>query len=191
MTDSPLASSLLAALARSPEPPIDNALGWYPCRLSPDPTPGAPDDRQPPGRSCEAHMADHLAEAPPIPADECPSVPKKPGLYMFTEGNRVMWVGKATNLRQRIEHHTHYHHRGRHRTTSLLASTLANNMAARATGRRKDASDPSFRKAVLEGAARIRERMEVRWILVEDPDARSVCEHAAIKRYRPEYNSRR
>ena len=134
---------------------------------------------------------DQLAEAPPIPADECPRVPKKPGLYMFTEGDRVMWVGKATNLRQRIEHHTHYHHKGRHRTTSLLASTLANNMAARTTGRRKDAGDPLFRQAVLDAAARIRERMEVRWVLVDDPNARSLCERAAIDRYRPEYNSRR
>ena len=173
MTDSPLARSILAALARSPEPPIDNSLGWDPSRLSPDPTPGdvraEPDDGRPPGRSREACMADQLAEAPPIRADDCPSVPKKPGLYMFTEGGQVMWVGRAKDLRKRIEDHTHYHHKGRHRTTSPLASTLANNMAARATGRRVDAGDPLFRKAVLEAAARIRERMEVRWLLVSDP----------------------
>ena len=104
---------------------------------------------------------------------------------------RVMYVGRANALRQRIEHHTHYHHRGRHRTTSLLASSLANNMAARATGRRMDAGDPLFREAVLEAAARIRERMEVRWLLVADPEARSACERAAIKRFRPEYNRQR
>ena len=107
---------------------------------------------------------------------------------MFTEAGRVMWVGRAKDLRQRIEHHTHYHHKGRHRTTSLLASTLANNMAARGTGRRMDGGDPLFRKAVLEAAARIRERMEVRWLLVSYPVTRSACERAAIKRYRPEYN---
>ena len=79
----------------------------------------------------------------------------------------------------------------RHRTTSLLASTLANNMAARAIGRRMDAGDPLFREAVLEAAARIRERMEFRWLLVADPEARSACERAAIKRFRPEYNRQR
>lgn len=138
-----------------------------------------------------ARMVDQLGAAAPIRADDCPGVPKKPGLYMFTDDGRVMWVGKAKDLRQRIEHHTHYHHKGRHRTTSLLASTLANNMAARATGRRKDAGDPSFRKAVLAAAVRIRERMEVRWLLVADPATRSVCERAAIQQYRPKYNCQR
>ncbi|MCY3546999.1 MAG: hypothetical protein OXH49_08965 [Gemmatimonadetes bacterium] len=138
-----------------------------------------------------ARMVDQLGTAAPIRADDCPAVPKKPGLYMFTEAGRVMWVGTAKDLRQRIEHHTHYHHRGRHRTTSLLASTLANNMAARATGRKMDAGDRLFREAVLEAAARIRERMEVRWLLVADPVTRSVCERAAIKRYQPEYNRQR
>ena len=32
---------------------------------------------------------------------------------MFTEGDRIMWVGKATRLRQRIEHHTHHHHKSK------------------------------------------------------------------------------
>jgi len=136
-------------------------------------------------------LVDQLGAAVPIPADDCPAVPKKPGLYMFTEDGRVMWVGTAKDLRQRIEHHTHYHHRGRHRTTSLLASTLANNMAARATGRKMDAGDPLFREAVLEAGARIREHMEVRWLLVADPVTRSVCEREAIRRYRPEYNRQR
>ena len=136
-------------------------------------------------------MVDQLGAAAPTRADDCPNVPKKPGLYMFTEDGRVMWVGKAKDLRRRIEHHTHYHHQGRHRTTSLLASTLANNMASRATGRKKDAGDPLFRQAVLEAAAWIRERMEVRWLLVADPATRSVCERAAIERYRPEYNHQR
>ena len=138
-----------------------------------------------------ARMVDQLGAAVPIPADDCPAVPKNPGLYMFTEDGQVMWVGTTKDLRQRIEHHTHYHHRGRHRTTSLLASTLANNMAARATGRKMDVGDPLFRAAVLEAAARIRERMEVRWLPVADAVTRRVCERAAIKQYRPEYNRER
>jgi len=44
-----------------------------------------------------ARMVDQLGAAVPIRADDCPAVPKKPGLYMFTEDGRVMWVGTATD----------------------------------------------------------------------------------------------
>ena len=137
-------------------------------------------------------VAKLLAEAKPIPARDCQRVPDVPGLYMFTEGDRIMWVGKATRLRQRIAHHTHHHHKGRHRTTSLLASTLANNMAAKSTGLKKDASNPAFCEAVLEAAARIRERMVIRYVVLEDSDKawRGAAERAAIRMHAPEYNRR-
>ena len=48
---------------------------------------------------------------------------------MFLEGGRVMYVGRAASLRERVKHQTHHAHKGYHRTTSPLASTLANNMA--------------------------------------------------------------
>ena len=43
-----------------------------------------------------ARMVDQLGTAVPIGADDCPAVPKRPGLYMFTEAGRVMWVGTAS-----------------------------------------------------------------------------------------------
>ena len=71
--------------------------------------------------------------------------------------------------------------RGGHRSTSLLASTLANYVAARATGRMMHPGDRLFRMAVLEAGNRIREHMDVRWLLVADPVTRSVCERAGIE----------
>lgn len=37
-----------------------------------------------------ARMVDQLGAAVPIRADDCPRVPKKPGLYMFTEDGRAI-----------------------------------------------------------------------------------------------------
>lgn len=137
-------------------------------------------------------VAKLLRDAEPIPACDCRGIPDAPGLYMFEEGDRIMWVGKATRLRQRIEHHTHHHHKGRHRTTSLLASTLANNMAARRTGLEMDAGNPAFREGVLEAASRIRDRMVIRHVVLEESDKawRAACERAAIRALAPEYNRR-
>ncbi len=108
---------------------------------------------------------------------------------MFLEGGRVMYVGKAASLGERIKHQTHYVHRGYHRTTSLLASTLANNMAAESTGLKPDASNQHWRNAVLEHAKRIR-RMSVRYVRILDRDMAAVVEREAIEMYRPRFNRR-
>ena len=122
-------------------------------------------------------VAKRLAEAKPIPACDCQRVPDAPGLYMFTEGDRIMWVGKATRLRQRIEHHTHHHHKGRHRTTSLLASTLANNMAAKSTGLRKDASNPASLLSLTQSASTVSLRRKTSCLRALRPPPQSVSSH--------------
>ena len=65
-------------------------------------------------------------------------------------------------------------------------------MAAKSTGLKKDASNPAFREAVLEAAARIRERMVIRYVVLEDSDKawRGASERAAIRMHAPEYNRR-
>ncbi len=106
---------------------------------------------------------------------------------MFLEGGRVMYVGKAANLRERIKHQTHHAHKGYHRTTSPLASTLANNMAEKSTGLKPDASNRHWRNAVLEHAERVG-RMSVRYVRIPDRDMAAVAEREAIAMYRPRFN---
>lgn len=108
---------------------------------------------------------------------------------MFLEGERVMYVGKAASLRERIKHQTHHAHRGYHRTTSPLASTLANNMAEESSRLKPDASNRHWRNAVLEHAKRVR-RMSVRYVRILDGGMAAVAEREAIELYRPKFNLR-
>lgn len=130
-----------------------------------------------------------LKTARRVAATDCEKVPDRRGIYMFLEGGRVMYVGKAASLRERIKHQTHHAHRGHHRTTSPLASTLANNMATDSTGLKPDASNRHWRNAVLEHAKRVR-RMSVRYVRILDNDMAAVAEREAIEMYRPEFNRR-
>ena len=61
-------------------------------------------------------------------------------------------------------------------------------MAREKTGLRPDAGDAKFRGAVLAAAATIRDRMTVRWRVIEDRDERAEREAKAIVLYRPRFN---
>ena len=122
--------------------------------------------------------AESLGAARRVAATHCERIPDRRGIYMFLEDGRVMYVGKAASLRERIKHQTHHAHRGHHRTTSPLASTLANNMATESTGLERDASNRHWRNAVLGHAKRVR-RMSVRYVAIPDRDMAAVAEREA------------
>ena len=138
----------------------------------------------------EAHgYAESLRTARRAAATDCETIPHRRGIYMFLEGGRVMYVGKAASLRERIKHQTHHAHKEYHRKTSPLASTLANNMATESTGLKPDASNRHWRNAVLEHVKRVR-RMSVRYVAILDKDMAAVAEREAIEMYRPRFNRR-
>jgi len=133
--------------------------------------------------------AKSLRTARLVEATDCEKIPDRRGIYMFLEGGRVMYVGKAASLRERVKHQTHHAHKGHHRTTSPLASTLANNMAEESTGLRPDASNRNWRNAVLGHAKRVR-RMSVRYVTILNKDVAAVAKREAIEMYRPRFNRR-
>ena len=101
--------------------------------------------------------------------------PDKPGVYVFSEDDRLVFVGRIGNLHKRL---------GLHRSSHPRLSTLAGKMARIKTGRTASKSnrsassamylydtDDAFRDAFDEAMDRIR-AMEVRYITVpEDEDA--------------------
>ena len=133
--------------------------------------------------------AESLRTVRMVAATDCARIPDRRGIYLFLTGDRVMYVGKAATLRERIKHQTHHAHRGYHRTTSLLASTLANNMAEASTGLTPNAANRNWRTTVLKQAERVR-RMSVRCVTIPDKDVAAGAEREAIKMYKPEFNRR-
>ncbi len=115
--------------------------------------------------------------------------PDEPGVYVLSEGDRAVFVGRISNLHKRLRHHRSGHPR---------VATLAGKMARVKTGRTASKSgrsasnalhlhdtDEAFREAFDEAVDRIR-AMEVRYITVDEDEDAGVLQaliqlHAAVE----------
>jgi predicted GIY-YIG superfamily endonuclease len=121
-------------------------------------------------------LLDELLGAEAVPASMA-SAPNLPGVYLFSEGDRPVYIGQSRKLRQRLRNHV--------RGTSHNQSTFA---FARA--RAEALLDPSFsvglRRKELEADRRFAEillrarlgvaAMKFRYVVEEDPNLRTVFE---------------
>ncbi len=109
----------------------------------------------------------------PIPA----AYEKVPGVYLFFENEKPLYVGRTNNLRKRLNNHTQKLHN---------KASLAFLMAREKTGRHKASYKqndsrkdllriPSFKKAFDEALARIC-KMKVKVIEERDPISQSLLE---------------
>lgn len=130
-----------------------------------------------------------LLDQDAAPFAKHPSVPATAGVYLFSEGANLMYVGQTRNLRQRLRQHTA---KASRENQASFAFNLAIEAAAAAglafTGTRKErAADPEF--ASLFTAARERvAAMDVRFIELPDPIERTLFEVFAADALNLPYN---
>jgi len=95
--------------------------------------------------------------------------PKKGGVYIVWEENRHIYVGKSSNLKNRIC--------GNHLSGNKRGSTLRNKLL------KKRFSDEN------EVSEYLRDKCSIQFIEIEESSYRSFFEHFVISVLKPEYNS--
>ena len=116
---------------------------------------------------------EELAGSDPVPVGLRPSpLPPTPGVYLFTESGKHLYVGRTRNLRARVSQHVPG-------TVRAMGPTLAVRLARKMTNRKPTyrergglkyllAHDQAFQEAFKEAVARIRQ-MEVRFVEEANP----------------------
>src|SRR3989338_556769 len=112
------------------------------------------------------------------------------GIYLFSENDKPLYVGRTNNLKRRIRNHTRPSHNmatfafllARHATERLSASY-------RPSGSRKDLlkNDAAFRKAFDDARERIK-RMDVRFVEEKEPVGQALLEIYAAYVSKAKYN---
>lgn len=141
-----------------------------------------------------AQMPDLLRQlqaAPKHRVADHPKVPDAPGIYLFSEGARPVYVGQSRKLRSRLRQHVGV--RNDHNQASFAFNVARRD--ARFAGvdikrwRKVLAADPEFVKHFDAARARVAS-MEVQYISVPDPIARTMFEmYAALALDTAEFNS--
>jgi hypothetical protein len=122
-------------------------------------------------------LLEQLLNCEPYQRGVRPAAPERPGVYLFTEGGRPIYVGQTRSFRRRWGEHTRP---SSPENSAPFAFNIARQEAIRqnidATGPRKAVSKlPDF--AELFDAAKSRVRaMEFRFVEIEDPPLRTIFE---------------
>lgn len=131
-----------------------------------------------------------LAMKPFTPVSLPKGMPKE-GIYLFSENQKHLYVGRSRNIRGRIARHS------RPSSTHRMAA-FAFRLAREATGhlvasykkegsRSKLVQDPAFRAAFDQSKTRIRE-MDVRFVEESDPVRQALLEIYVAVSLRTPYN---
>lgn len=135
-------------------------------------------------------LLEELVSAPKHTVAEHPAVPNVPGIYLFSEDERPIYVGQSRTLRQRLRDHTVL-------TSKQNKASFAFNIAKReahqagldiARFREVLEADPDFAAHFAEAKARVA-AMEVQFIELEDPIERTLFEvYASLALKTTEFN---
>ncbi len=134
---------------------------------------------------------DELTAARAVRRDRHVSVPKAPGVYLFSERRAPIYVGQTRNLRRRLADHTN---RSSLHQTAAFAFNVAKEMAKRrrmkVSGTRKElVARREFNSVFAEAKQRVA-AMPVQFMLMDDPIERTIFEMYATKHLGTErYNS--
>lgn len=119
-----------------------------------------------------------LCDAQPIRRDVPGSVPAVPGVYLFTEAGRYVYVGQTRNLRRRLTQHAGKWARENQATFAFARARLeamADPTLRDLRTRRDLAGNPDFEILFARARAAVG-RMEARFVEVGDPELRTVFE---------------
>jgi hypothetical protein len=123
-------------------------------------------------------LLSHLTTADGRPVADQADIPERPGVYFFSEGVNPVYVGQSGNLRNRLRQQT--------------APSARENQAALAWQialKAANEADESFAEHFREAKERVGQ-MDVRYIEIDDPVARTVFEvYAARALGTDEFNS--
>ncbi|MFL5861989.1 MAG: GIY-YIG nuclease family protein [Solirubrobacteraceae bacterium] len=116
-----------------------------------------------------------------------PRLPKEPGVYLFLESGRPMYVGQTRNLRQRIANHCRPSGSDNHATFAFL---LAQRFGCTRRGS-EDAQARFARSGICRGVHNAKTRvaaMEVKFVRCDDPELRTVSEVFVAVQLRTPHN---
>jgi uncharacterized protein (UPF0297 family) len=122
---------------------------------------------------------DTLVNALPFKCTKAPiSLAGKPGIYLFSESGKPLYIGRTNDLRKRLANHRHRSH-----NTATFAFLLARHETGKrdasyqASGSRADLlkNDPTFSAAFDRARERIAE-MDVRVVEESDPVRQALLE---------------
>lgn len=139
-------------------------------------------------------LPDLLAQlwaAPALPRSRHLRIPACPGIYLFTENGKPMYVGQTRKLSQRLGYHTRP---GAPQEQASFAFLLAKAEAKRhgitAVGTRRQVAEHPEVLPLFEMAKKRVAAMDVRFIEIPDPHVRTVFEvYAALALGTGEFNS--
>ena len=135
-------------------------------------------------------LLDGLLECARRPRLAHPAIPQKPGIYLFSEGGKRMYVGQTRNVNKRLANHTNAGSQQNQATFAfLLALEAADRVGVPTDGTRPEiARDPAFVPLFDSAKARVR-AMDVQFALSDDPELRTVFEVYVALTLRTQYNS--
>jgi len=115
----------------------------------------------------------------PVSAGSLPVGTPKAGIYLFSEGDSHLYVGRTNRMRRRLQQHCQPS-AGHNAATFafLLARKLTDNLKASYTEKNSRSaleSDPKFKNAFLQQKERVR-NMHVRFVSQPDPLRQALLE---------------
>jgi|SRR5580698_3167278 predicted GIY-YIG superfamily endonuclease len=120
-----------------------------------------------------------LMEMPPVKMSALPSKLPERCVYLFSEGNQTLYVGRTRKLRQRLRQHSI---KASQHNQAVFAFRLAREKTGRTVAaystvgsRLALCAEPEFARAFSEAKARIR-NMDVRFVEETDPLRQALLE---------------
>lgn len=144
-----------------------------------------------------AQFADAVARMEPLLAAPArrvadhPAVPNTPGIYLFTEGGRAIYVGQSRKLRARLRHHTVATSKQNQASFAFNIAKLEAKRAGVDTARFREVlqADAGFDEHFTRAKSRVAQ-MVVRFIELADPIERTLFEvYAALALDTAEFNT--
>ena len=123
-------------------------------------------------------LLSRLRDAPAILKAAGARVPARPGVYLFSEGSRPVYIGQTRNLRRRRVQHSSPLAKQNQASFAFgraRAKFLTNSADSRFSTRRGLAADPSFSRLFAAERERVA-LMAFRFVEVSDPELRTVFE---------------
>jgi hypothetical protein len=132
-----------------------------------------------------------LVSMEPVDRLSIPKGRKVSGIYLFSEGEVHFYIGRTTNLRQRLRNHcgvSSAHNQAvfafklaRHATNNIVASYAGDGT------RKKLLENPTFAKAFIDSKDRVRS-MKLRYVEEPDPLRQALLEIYAATLLKTEFN---
>jgi predicted GIY-YIG superfamily endonuclease len=132
-----------------------------------------------------------LVNMEPVDRSSIPRDRKVSGVYLFSEGDIHFYVGRTTNLRQRLTNHCGVSSAHNQAVFAFkLARHATNNKTASYAGagtRMKLLEDPAFAQAFVDSKARVR-NMKLRYVDEPDPLRQALLEIYTATLLKTEFN---